>query len=127
MRDRIEEYIPMTLGNLLIFGFLIYLIAVVGQSVYTNYRSNQQIAGEQKALDTMRGRITELQNQINYDQTDEYREMEAREKLGYMAVGETAIALEPDTVLEKTPDSSLPEQKIKQPNYALWWQYFFGK
>lgn len=117
----------MTLGNLLIFGFLIYLIAVVGQSVYTNYRSNQQIAGEQKALDTMRGRITELQNQINYDQTDEYREMEAREKLGYMAVGETAIALEPDTVLEKTPDSSLPEQKIKQPNYALWWQYFFGK
>jgi len=127
IRQRIEEYIPMTLGNLVVFGFLVYLVVVVSQSVYTNYKSNQQIAEEKNALVVMRSKITELQNQINYDQTDEYKEMKAREKLGYMLVGETVIALPPDTVKEKTPDSGLPEVKIKQPNYSLWWQYFFGK
>jgi len=127
IREQIEEYIPMTLGNLLTFGFLIYLIIVVSQSVYTNYKSNQQIAGEQRTLEAMRGRIIELQNQINYDATDEFREMEAREKLGYMSVGETVIALPPDTIEEKTPDSGLPEIKIEQSNYSLWWKYFFGK
>ncbi len=117
----------MTIGNLAVFGFLIYLIIVVSQSIVVNYESNQQIAAEQKNLTVLRDQITGLQNEINYDQTNEFKEVEAREKLGYMTPGETVIVLPVDTVEDKTPDSSLPEAKIKQPNYTLWWQYFFGK
>ena len=118
---------PMTIGNFIIFGFLIYLIVVVSQSVIVNYNSNQDIVREQNKLNVLRNQIAALQNEINYDQTAEFKEMEAREKLGYMAPGETVIALPVDTVLDKTPDRSLPETKIKVPNYTLWWQYFFGK
>ncbi len=117
----------MTLGNLVVFVFLIYLIIVVSQSVVANYNSNRQIATEQSNLNTLRDQIKSLQNEINYDTTAEFKEVEAREKLGYMVPGETVIALPVDTVADKTPDSGLPEAKITQPNYTLWWQYFFGK
>ena len=117
----------MTIGNFIIFGFLIYLIVVVSQSVIVNYNSNQDIVREQNKLNVLRNQIAALQNEINYDQTAEFKEMEAREKLGYKAPGETVVALPVDTVLDKTPDRSLPETKIKVPNYTLWWQYFFVK
>lgn len=117
----------MTISNFLIFGFLIYLIVVVSQSVVANYNSNQRIAKEQSDLNVLRDNIKGLQNEINYNQTEEFKEVEARQKLGYMVPGETVVALPVDTVLDKTPDSTLPETKIKQPNYSLWWKYFFGK
>ncbi len=122
----IEKFIPMTVGNMAIFAFLIYLIFVVGQSVVANHRANQDIAVEEAKLAELRGNITNLQNEINYYQTNSFKEKEARAKLGYKAPGEIVIALPIDTEKEKSPDNGLAQQEIKEPNYILWWKYFFG-
>ena len=127
LKSGLEQYIPMTLGNFLVFAFLIYLVFIVGQSVLSNYRSNQEIAKEGEKLIDLENQVKTLQNQINYYQTTSFKEKEAREKLGYKAPGENVIALPVDSVDDKTPDSGLTEQTIKIPNYELWWRYFFGK
>ncbi len=117
----------MTIGNLLLFSFLIYLIIVVSQSVYSNYNSNKEIDKQGEKLVSMRREIVQMQNAINYYQTPSFREKEAREKLGYKAPGENIISLPIDTIEDKMADSGLADVKIKTPNYRLWWQYFFGK
>lgn len=118
---------PMTLGNLLLFGFLIYLIFVVSQSVYLNYNSNKEIDKQGEKLVLLKHDIVELENAINYYQTPSFREKEAREKLGYKAPGESVISLPIDTIEDKMADSGLAEVTMKTPNYRLWWQYFFGQ
>lgn len=117
----------MTIGNMVIFAFLLYLIFVVGQSIISNHQANNEIAIEESKLVDLRSSIINLQNQINYYQTNSFKEKEARAKLGYKAPGETIIALPIDTESEKSPDNGLTESIIKIPNYSLWWQYFFGK
>lgn len=127
LKSGIEQYIPMTIGNLVIFCFLIYLIVVVGRTMVGNFNSNKEIEKEEEKLVLLERRIINLQNEINYYQTQSFKEKEARQKLGYKAVGEKVIALPIDTVEDKMPDNSLPESQIKVPNYTLWWKYFFGR
>ena len=115
----------MTLNSLLLFAFVLYLLVIVGKSVWANYNSNKDIDKEGIKLVFMEQEIHDLENQINYYKTASYKEKEAREKLGYKAAGENVIALPIDTEEEKVVDTSFAEVKAKVPNYRLWWEYFF--
>lgn len=126
IKEKIEKIIPMTLGNMVIFVFLLYLIFIVGKSIVNNRQADQDLLDQEAKLDEFKQEIKYLQNEINYYQTDSYKEKEAREKLGYKGVGENVIVLPIDTGEEKTPDAGLAEQEIKVSNFRLWWQYFFG-
>ena len=97
----------MTVGNMVIFSFLLYLIFVVGQSVISNHQANNEISIEESKLVDLRLNIINLQNQINYYQTNSFKEKEARAKLGYKAPGEKILALPIDTEGEKAPDNGL--------------------
>jgi cell division protein FtsB len=121
---KLEKYIPMTLGSLAMFAFVIYLIFVVGKSVIANYKSNKDIDKQAEKLVALQSDLHDLQNQINYYQTYSFKEKEARAKLGYKAPGENVLSLPIDTEEEKAADSGFAEAKIKEPNYRLWWQYF---
>lgn len=114
----------MTLGSLVLFGFIIYLLFVVGKTVWSNYKSNQEIDKEESKLAQQERSLVDLQNQINYYKTSEFKEKEARAKLGYKAPGENVMSLPIDTEEEKVADSGTVEAKIKVPNYSLWWDYF---
>ena len=126
IKAQIERFIPMTFGSLILFCFVIYLLIVVSKTVVSNYKNNQDIAVEQKKLVEERQRLKEMQYEINYFQTNSFKEKEARAKLGYKAAGESVLALPIDTDEEKSADSALADAKVKTPNYRLWWQYFFG-
>jgi len=126
IKEQIERFIPMTFGSLILFCFVIYLLIVVGKTVISNYKDNQEIAAEQSKLVAERQRLKEMQYEINYFQTNSFKEKEARAKLGYKAPGESVLALPIDTDEEKSADSALADAKVKTPNYRLWWQYFFG-
>jgi cell division protein FtsB len=120
-----EKYIPMTLWGFIQFIFVLYLIIVVGKTVYTNYNSNKQIVSEEAKLVELTQKIHYLENQINYYQTYSFKEKEARAKLGYKAPGESILSLPIDTAAEKVEDGKLAEAQVRVPNYQLWWQYFF--
>lgn len=127
IRDRIETFLPMTLGSLVLFAIVIYLFVIVGRTVYQNYKSDKELNAQTSKLEQTKEDVHYLQNQINYYQTYSFREKEAREKLGYKAPGESVMALPIDTVDEQNADTGLASAKIKEPNYRLWWKYFLGE
>lgn len=122
---KVESYIPMTLGNLMLFLFVIYLLFVVSKSIINNHNSNREIEVEKQKLYELESEISALKNEINYLNTYSFKEKEAREKLGYKAEGEKMVPLPIDTIEEKIADSGYAPAKIKSLNYRLWWEYFF--
>ncbi|MCX6809086.1 MAG: septum formation initiator family protein [Candidatus Berkelbacteria bacterium] len=125
IKESIEKIIPMSLGSLVLFAFVVYLLFIVGKTVASNYNSNKDLAVDEAKLTEMEDQIVSLQNEINYQQTNSFREKEARAKLGYKAPGEKIIALPVDTEAEKQADSGMAAPTIQIPNYRLWWQFFF--
>lgn len=117
----------MTVGSLLLFVFVLYLLYIVTNSVINNYKADKEIDKQSLKLIELEEEIILLENQINYYKTNSFKEKEAREKLGYKAPGESVVSLPLDTVEEKVVDNGVIEdKKIEIPNYRLWWEYFFN-
>jgi cell division protein FtsB len=125
IKSSIEHVIPMTITSLALFCFVVYLLVVVSKSVVANYNSNKDIDKEGSKMALMAEQNIQLQNAINYYKTNSFKEKEARQKLGYKASGESVLSLPIDTQEEKLADTGLAQASIRQPNYSLWWQYFF--
>lgn len=116
----------MSMGSLVLFVFIIYLLFVVTKSMTSNYYSNKDIEAEEQKLTNMEAEIISLKNQIAYYHTATFKDREAREKLGYKAAGESVLILPIDKEEEKAADSGLTDVGVEKPNYILWWEYFFG-
>lgn len=115
----------MTLGSFILFAIVIYLMIIVGKTVWDNFQSNKDIVAEQVKLQEQEDQLIYTENEIAYLKTSSFREKQARAKLGYIAPGEKVLSLPTDQpapgdkkVVEETPD-------IKVPNYYLWFSYFF--
>ena len=115
-----------------LFSFLlaIYLIFLVGRSVYLNYRVRQRVAQIEAETKRLKGENQRLTNLISYYQTETFRELEARSKLGLKKPGETVIAV-PENADEPAEEQFRPEEESTQPestpNYIKWWEYLFGE
>ena len=118
-KNRIENYLPMTINSLILFIIVGYLSYIVGQSVYANYQSNKVIEAEQQKIVDLKNNINQLENEIAYYKTNSYRERQARALLGYKAPGENVISLNFDQPEDKTADTGKSESVIKTPNYRL--------
>ena len=127
IKDAIEKVIPMTLGSLVLFIIVIYLLSIVTRMMISNYDSNREIEVDRLKLVSLEQEIQDLEYEINYYETASFKEKEARSKLGYIAPGEKVISLPIDLEEEKSADSELVEVEVKKPNYLLWWEYFFEK
>lgn len=124
MKESIERVLPMTMGSFLLFVFVVYLFVIVGKSVWQNYQSNKDIEKQQQRVEELKQNIDNLENEIAYYKTDAYEERQAREKLGYKALGESVISMPFDQPEDKIADIGSSEPIIKTPNYRLWWEYF---
>jgi len=122
----IETLIPMTLGSFVLFSIIIYLMIIVGKTVWNNYQSNTEIAAEELKLADLESSLNYTENEIEYFKTASFREKQARAKLGYIAPGETALSLPPDQPVEVGKKVEEVPVVIKVPNYYLWFEYFSG-
>jgi cell division protein FtsB len=111
------------LAVLLTAGYLLFLF---GRSAYKNYQINQRIKELQASITTLNEQNTNLKNLIAYYQTETFRELEARRKLGLKKPGEIVVALPENT--EEVLQTENPEEKKEQttPNWKKWWEYLFG-
>ncbi len=107
------------------FLLVLYLLFVVGRSIWINYQSNKAILNQSESLDQLEEEIIAMENEIEYLKTNSYREKEARSKLGYKSPGENVISLPLDSPDDKVADSPEGEVVISTPNYRLWVAYFF--
>ncbi len=126
IKDALEKKLPMNLGSLVLFVFVVYMFFIVGRSVYVNYNANKSIEVEANKVVTLQDELQYLKYQINYFETYSFKEKEARAKLGYRAPGENVVSLPIDKSEDKVADSGLIESKLRVPNYKLWWEYFFN-
>lgn len=126
VKSWIEAVIPMTLGSLVLFLFIAYLLFSLGRSIWTNYQANKSIIEEQKKVQALKQDVDFLEDQIAYYNTNSFREKQARAKLGYKAPGENVLSLA-NSNEESVSDQQVQEINVfKTPNPQLWWQYFFG-
>lgn len=125
LKNGIEKILPMTLGNFLLFAIIVYLLFVVGRSVWISYQSNKDLDVERDKIAQLQNDIEILEMEIVYYKTQSFKEKEARAKLGYMAPGETAISLSVDRPEDKLSDQGRQEKELKTPNCQLWISYFF--
>lgn len=126
--NKIQNIIPMTFGNLILFVIIIYLMSVVGKTVWDNYQSNKGISEEEQKLSSLEYEVEYTENEISYYKSDSFKEKQARAKLGYVLPGEKIISLPKDTVeSEITEVQSVGDigRHGKIPNYYLWYDYFF--
>lgn len=102
-------------------------ISIVGVALLKGWRRSQELAKEVESLHSKIS-IYEQKNQemddlINYFQTDDFAEREARLRLNLKLPGEQ-VAILPGT--GGVDDSSLEtSQSLYNNNWQKWWNYFF--
>ncbi len=123
-----KSYIP----NLIFVGLMLYLSVILIRSIINNYAINQKIAQSRAEINQLEQNNKKLKQKIKYYQSDIFKEIEARAKLGYQKQGEKVIIL-PKTKKNQQDDSDIISLDINQknpsptPHYLEWWQIFFGK
>lgn len=126
IKGGIETVLPMTFGNFLLFLFILYLLFIVGRSVWLNYGSNKDLDVQRQKVVQLQSDVDLLEMEIAYYKTQSFKEKEARAKLGYMAPGEKVVSLSVDKPEDRIADQGKSEPSIKTPNYQNWINYFFN-
>jgi len=103
---------------------------------YKQFTRNERILREVDILrqeaDKIRRENETLGEKVQYFSSDNFRELEAKEKLGMKKVGEEVVIIKSrpeatEEVVEKEKiDERLSDQK-NLPNYQKWWNIFFRK
>ena len=115
-QDKIKLFVifPLALAVAGYTGFVLF------QSVYFNYQASQKIGDLKRQFIVLEQKKLSLEALIAYYQTDTFRELEARKKLGLKMPGEKVVKVEIEKKAEQTaPQSSLPKEKEK-PNWQKW-------
>lgn len=118
------------LGRVVLVLLLVYTLFLLGRSVYFNYQTNQEIRALKTSIVQDKDEVENLKNLIAYYQTESFRELEARRKLGLKKPGEEVVSL-PENVSapnlpEKQKAATILEKRFESPNYQKWWEFIFG-
>lgn len=110
----------------LTFAFLLYVLFLLGRSALVNAKRNQETANLRHQITALEADIVDLREEIAYQETTSFKELEARRKLGLKKPGELVIALppEPDAPMVTTTDTGTAATPTYQVLEA-WWEYYF--
>lgn len=122
-------------SRIIILLVIIYILVNLGRSILGNYKVNEKIVGVNNEISDLEEENQFLKNQNLYYQTDIFKELEARRKLGLKAEGENVV-IAPDN--SDTADSldnssiSISNKNVQNkttvvPNYVKWWWYMLGR
>lgn len=107
--------------------FAIILLAVsLTKSIIRKVEINKQIADLEVEIASLEQENVELDNVMQYFNSSEYQEKEARTKLGLQQEGESVVII-PNDLPERTATTSTDEAMAaaEVPNSTKWKQYFF--
>ncbi len=135
-RQQIRQLMSGFIEKALILLVLAYIIFSVGRSVYNNYQMNTKIDKLRQELRRLDQEKAYLRNLIAYYKTETFKELKAREELGYQRPGEKVLSVpveegdipfgEADSFKDSFVTAQLPEVTQPIPNYQKWFWYFFG-
>lgn len=118
-------------SNLLIFLLFCYILFVLGRSVWQNYQTTMKIKQLQSEISQLEQEKERLTNLIIYEQTDSFKELEARKRLGAKRPGEKVMIVSTQPPADQktaNPNFELGAGVLKDetPNYSRWLQFIFG-
>lgn len=129
---KINPKLLLTSIKIITYLVIFYILFLLSRTLWTNYnlrasieKLNQQIAVLNKEKKT-------LENLNLYYQSDSFKELEARRKLGLKAPGEQVMILSTTPApqnfsqeLEKEKEKTAPKaNETSNPNWLLWWDFF---
>ncbi len=94
----------LVIGRTILALVVAYIIMNLGLAVQKNVTINRTIAELHASIQELEARIRHLQNQIVYFQTDAYRTLEAKRRLGLKRPGERVVLVPTNT----EPEPSQP-------------------
>jgi hypothetical protein len=117
-----------------IYGFAFYILFLLGRAILTNYNLKNSLGKLQEQIAILEQEKKDFNNLILYYQSNDFKELEARKKLGYKAVGEQVMILStpaasgsanfPEEVSQEQKAIAGQEQNKEGPNWRLWWDFF---
>lgn len=117
--------------------FLLFALAVTAWASFVSWgqlERHKRITEEVNQLEAEAKRIQAenqtLEERMSYFSTREFREQEAREKLGLKKADETVVAIKEDIQRDAVPNNvnsqnTTETEETSVPNYQKWWQIFF--
>lgn len=127
-----EKYLNLG-SKVLIFIFVIYILFLLGKSLFINYQLRQSIQKLNEQIATLEQQKKDLNNLIVYYKSDSFKELEARRKLGlkrpdekvYIVSGTTTTTANFEEELKQEQEKvSSKEKSSDKKNWTLWWEYF---
>ncbi|NCQ06352.1 MAG: septum formation initiator family protein [Candidatus Moranbacteria bacterium] len=116
----------------IVFLFSVWVILVSSQQIKRNYRIEEEVAKLQSEAETIRHENETLAEKITYFSSDNFREQEAKQKLGLRKSGENVVVIVPRPESAKTDNSELETHtsdvngnEDNTPHYKKWWRLFF--
>jgi len=109
-------------------AMLVLVSIALSKEVVRRYAVNREINQLKKDVEDLEKRNAELSDLIQYVNTEDFQEKEARTKLGMAKPGEKVVVI-PD-VPEQQPEEgtiNTPANLEEMSNPQRWWNYFFSQ
>lgn len=118
--------------TILIILVIIFIIFNIYKSIMRNHQINEQISSLETEIEEIKKKNNYLENLIIYYNTDTFRELELRRKLGMKKVDERVVIIPENKSSNGKNELGLPTYEDKKeerqdPNYLKWWRYITGK
>jgi len=112
------------LGNVIGALLAVYLGVLLVSSVVKNYQLGQQISSLQGQINQLQSQHTQLAFELQYYQTDSYRQKEAKADLGLVVPGENEIVLPSPSPKPQTATTT--KKTVQQTKPQQWWDFLLG-
>jgi len=113
---------------MLIFCLVSWALYVSSKQLARNRRIENEVSILKQEADKIRRENETLTEKVRYFASNDFREQEAKEKLGMKKTGEEVVVIksrkaeEEQVVPQTAPAASV---QFQRPNYEKWWRIFF--
>lgn len=115
-----------------IIALVSWVAYISSKQIARNERIENEVGMLQSEADRIKRENETLSEKIGYFSTADFREQEAKEKLGMKKESEEAVLIKSRPVqkqVEEVRESQIDEASValvRIPNYRKWWNLFFG-
>lgn len=119
----------MAIKLIMFFGFVMIVFTSfgLGKELVRRQKINSEIEEVKKEIESLEKKNKELGQLIEYLNTDSFKEIQARQNLGYKKEGERVVSIESteDGFNEENEASFETPPDEDESNMKRWWKYFF--
>ena len=105
--------------------FIVLFVSLIG-NVSRSFSAGSRIKDAQNELARLEAENNKLNNELEISTSTDFKEKEARDKLGLAKEGEIVLVLPPSDELRKlAPQRTILEVNLPDPNWKKWLKLFF--